>query len=96
MMKIVYCEMSEGPRPNFTTLGIESAEGNTEYLTIEDRFLFKRKDGYVLGVRVVARDDEQGLFLVQLPVEADSGANRVWLSEEHVKDSKAPDQVTVA
>jgi len=87
----MHCDISEGPRPGYKAVGVPSVEGHTEYLTIEERFLVRRGDTYLLPVRLIGRDPRYKTALVQLPVEADSGANRVWVSGAAVTD--APDEV---
>jgi hypothetical protein len=78
-MALIQCEVADGPRTGFKTVGIPSIEGHTEYLTIEERFLVRRGDDFLLPVREISRDQQHGTSLVQLPVEADSGARRVWV-----------------
>jgi hypothetical protein len=90
-MALVTCEVAEGPRPGFKTIGVRTVEGHTEYLAIEERFLDRQNGEYLLPVRVVGRDAKQGLTLVQLPLEADSGANRVWVRTDQV--TFKPDEV---
>jgi hypothetical protein len=90
-MPFVACEVSEGPRAGFKVVGVASIEGHTEYLTLEERFLARRDDAYVLPVWLIGRDRRYNTALVQLPVEADSGANRVWVRGEIV--TEAPDEV---
>jgi hypothetical protein len=90
-MALVRCEISEGPRLNYKTVGVASVEGHVEYLTIEERFLVSQGDDHLLPVRLIGRDRQHKTALVQLPVEADSGANRVWVRAEAVMD--APDEV---
>ncbi len=91
-MNFLHCEISDGPRQGFKTVGIESVEGYNEYLSIEERFLAKRCDEMRLPVSVIGQDRKQGIVLIQLPVEADSGANRVWVRKESVQDG-VPDEV---
>lgn len=90
-MALVRCEVTEGPRGGFKTVGVPSIEGHTEYLTIEERFLVRRDNAYLLPVRLIGRDRRFDTVLVQLPVEADSGANRVWVKGNIV--AEAPDEV---
>ena len=80
-------ELSDGARPGWKTVGVASVEGHTEYLSIEERFLVPRPEGPMLAVRLVARDPVQKTSLVQLPTEADSGANRVWVWNDALIDS---------
>ncbi|HZU38243.1 MAG TPA: hypothetical protein VFA18_20130 [Gemmataceae bacterium] len=78
-MELVRCEVSEGPRVGYVAVGVKSIEGHTEFLTIEDRLLAHRGDERYLPVSVVGKDKARQTALVQLPAEADSGANRVWV-----------------
>jgi hypothetical protein len=90
-MTLIPCDISEGPRSGWKAVGVKSIEGHTEYLAIEERFLVLRGNAYLLPVRLIGRDRRYNTALVQLPVEADSGANRVWVRGEVVQD--APDEV---
>ena len=81
-MPLLRCEVLEGPRAGFKVVGVPSIEGYTEYLTIEDRFLAKRGEQLLLPVSIVGKDRRHDTALVQLPSEADSGANRVWVKQE--------------
>ncbi len=91
-MALVKCEVSEGPRAGVKSIGVRSAEGFFEYLAIEEGFLVPKDNSYLLPVRLIARDPAHKTALVQLPVEADSGANRVWVMGDIL--SNAPDEVT--
>ena len=86
-MALLVCEVTEGPRPGYRTIGVASIEGRTEYLAIEDRFLVPRNNSYLLPVRLIGRDRRYQTALVQLPVEADSGANRVWVKGNMLIDA---------
>jgi len=86
-MALIECEVEEGPRPGFKTIGVASGEGHSEYLTIEERFLVRRNGSYLLPVGLVGRDRRYNTALIQLPFEADSGANRVWVMGETLTDT---------
>lgn len=90
-MALIRCEVTEGPRPGFKAIGVASIEGHSEYLAIEERFLVRRGDDYLLPIRVVGRDRHHGTALIQLPVEADSGANRVWVRIDAL--TEIPDEI---
>ena len=91
-MALVRCEVLEGPRPGFKTVGIPSITGNLEYLTIEEQFLSRYEGDLLLPVWVVGRDAHYQTALVALPDEADSGARRVWvrLSDLVFKPDEVP------
>ena len=84
-MALLRCETSKGPREGFTGVGVPSADGFKEHLTIEDKFLVHRHGSTYLAVAVVGRDLKRNRALVQLPYEADSGANRVWVRSDQVE-----------
>ncbi len=86
-MLLAPSEITEGARPGFKTIGVDSIEGHTEYLSIEEGFLVPKDGGLLLAVRLVARDPRHQTVLIQLPVEADSGANRVWVFESALIDN---------
>jgi hypothetical protein len=90
-MALLQCEVLDGPREGFKTVGVTTIEGSTEYLIIEERFLVHQDDAYLLPVRQVHSDPVHKTVLVQLPVEADSGANRVWVrKDELIKAGEVP------
>lgn len=66
-------------------------EGHSEYFSIEERFLKLDCGQYFLPVQLIGQDKAQNITLVQLPVEADSGANRVWVDDNlfHMSPSEA-------
>jgi hypothetical protein len=84
-MAYIRCEHSEH-RPGFKAIGIPGIIGN-ENLVIEERFLAKRDGEYFLPVDVIGRDHEHNTSLIQLPWEADSGANRMWVNTDDLLKS---------
>jgi hypothetical protein len=83
-MALVRCEALDGPRPGFKAVGVRSVEGHVEYLAVEERFLVRKGEAYFLPVGVVGNDPRHQTALVELPLEADSGANRVWVHADHL------------
>ena len=90
-MTLVKCDITEGPRDGYKTIGVTSAEGRTEYMDIEVRFLADLDGEQRLAIRVIGRDKKQKLYLIQFPVEADSGANRVWVRDVDI--APIPDEI---
>jgi hypothetical protein len=74
----------EGPRHGFKTAAVQTAEGMTEYMTIEERFIKTQGGISYIPVLVVGEDPHKQVALIRLPVEADSGANRVWVRSSEV------------
>ncbi len=86
-MALVRCEVEEGARPGYVSVGVPGVQGRKEYLSMEDRFLVRHEDGLYVFVIVIGRDPRHGTLLVQLPTEADSGANRMWIASDSVLPS---------
>jgi hypothetical protein len=87
-MALLRCEVSEGPREGFKSIGVPSIEGHLEYLVIEDRFLAKRNGDYLLPIFIIGQDRRYNTALIQLPQETDSGAKRVWVrSDDLLKEA---------
>ena len=84
MVNYVHCQTSDGPRPGFLSVGVDSVEGYTEFLAIEERFLWSNGKDWYLPVAVVGKDSTHKTTLVELPLEADSGAKRVWVHDDAV------------
>jgi hypothetical protein len=80
MAKLLRCEVVDGPRNGFKAISIPSVTGEKEYLSIEEAFLVRCGSDLCLPVRLIGEDQSKGFYLIQLPVEADSGANRVWVN----------------
>jgi hypothetical protein len=90
-MARVLCEVTEGLRESEATVQVKDAEGRPEFLPVERAFLTFEGDTPYLPVSVVAVDYRRKVALIALPVEADSGANRVWVKLAHIRDlSEAP------
>jgi hypothetical protein len=85
-MEYVHCEVSDGPRDGFKSVAVGSVEGYCEYLVIEERFLSCVGADWFMPVSVIGKDTEQKTTLIELPVEADSGAKRVWVHGEAIFD----------
>jgi hypothetical protein len=79
-MALLKCEIEDGPRAGFKSVGIPTVEGHVENLTIEERFLITRDQIQYLPVLLMGKDKNYDTCLVQLPLEADSGANRIWVN----------------
>lgn len=58
---------------------VTDADGNEQYLRVARGFLTAVGGRAYLPIRVVELDRSTGRALVQLPYEADSGMNRLWV-----------------
>jgi hypothetical protein len=78
-MALVRCEISAGLRPCEVTVGVKDIHGHGQYLRIERDCLSNHDGEWFLTVGLVYDDRQQPWVLIELPFEADSGANRLWV-----------------
>jgi hypothetical protein len=84
-MARVLCEVSEGLRDSEATAKLITCEGRPEFVSV-DRGLFTEEGGrHYLSTGLIHISQEKKVALVSLPVEADSGAHRVWVKLEQLK-----------
>jgi hypothetical protein len=84
-MPIVLCEVSKGLRPSEVTVAVKDTTGRSEYLRVERDFLIVDGEKSYITIGVVHDDKARGVMLIELPHEADSGHNRLWVPREHVR-----------
>jgi hypothetical protein len=80
-MALVQCEVSDGLRDAEATVTIMSYAGRPEYLPVDRGFLRHEGENHYLPVAVIHTDEAKGAILIALPVEADSGAYRIWVKK---------------
>jgi hypothetical protein len=81
MSVLLACEVSEGLRRQEATVKVIAADGVAEYMPVDRSILCKEGTRYYLPVTLVSVDRKKKAALVGLPVEADSGARRIWVKE---------------
>jgi hypothetical protein len=75
----VLCEVTPGIGGISTSVGVRDINNVPTYLEVEKDFVAKREGKDYLPVGVVYRDKERGVALIEFPVEAASGAHRIWV-----------------
>lgn len=83
-MAEVQCEVSEGLRPAEATVAVADVHDRRQCLRVERDFLTAVKGQWYLPVGVVYDDRQNPWVLIELPHEADSGANRLWVWRDHL------------
>ena len=90
-MPYVLCKVGEGLRSSEVTAEVVDHDGRSEFLRV-DRDFVKHFDGNsFLPVGIVVYDN--GHALIELPHEADSGRNRLWISVSAVRDTSSRPKV---
>jgi len=79
------CEVSEGLRKAEATVMIRTFDGRREFLPVDREFLTREGNKYFLPVGLIHTSEGENAALIELPSEADSGANRVWVRLDHLR-----------
>jgi hypothetical protein len=87
MIKILCEQVSPGLREADAILTFVDFNGRRHFLQIEKDLLVSRDGRTYLPVGFVHRDAPTGAFLIELPHEAETGANRLWVSADKVLDA---------
>jgi hypothetical protein len=83
-MALVLCEVSNGLRAAEATAIVEDFGGRREFIPVDRDFLSEVKGKWYLPIVLLRIDEENEAALVQLPSEADSGANRLWVKRKDI------------
>lgn len=84
-MALVLCEVSDGLRSSEATVKLSVYDGTHEFLPVDRGLLSEDGGKHYLSVGLIHTSHEKKAALVSLPVEADSGAHRVWVRTDHLK-----------
>jgi hypothetical protein len=84
-MAQVLCEVSDGLRQSEATVKLTTYEGRPEFLPVDRGLVAGEGERHYLSVGLVHINQEKKAALVSLPVEADSGAHRLWVKLDHLK-----------
>ena len=87
-MASVLCEVTDGLRPSEATVKLTTFDGRPEFLPVDRGLLSSDGNGFYLSVPVIHINHEKKAALIGLPVEADSGAHRVWVHLEKLKQNQ--------
>jgi hypothetical protein len=79
-MPYILCAVSDGLRPSEVTVEVYDVDDRPEYLRVHREFVKQFDSRNYLPIGVVGHDRDKNLFLIELPHEADSGANRLWVT----------------
>ena len=79
-MAEVLCEhVGPGLRVTERSVAVRDVRGHREYIRVEEDFLTEVGERAYLPVGVVHIDKEKGMVLIEVPHEADTGGNRLWV-----------------
>ena len=78
-MASVLCEVRPGLGYVSVSVAVRDVHNVQTFLEIQTNFVTHRQGQSYLPIGVVYRDKEKGVALIEFPVEADSGAHRIWV-----------------
>ncbi len=78
-MALVLCEVRPGVGKMDVSVNVRDTENVPTFLQVERDFVANQQGRTYLPIGVVFRDKEKGVALIEFPVEADSGAHRIWV-----------------
>jgi hypothetical protein len=78
-MPLVLCQARPGADTVTDSVAVRDTNNVRTFLSIDRGFVTKRQGQTYLPIGVVYKDREKGVALIAFPVEADSGAHRIWV-----------------
>jgi hypothetical protein len=79
IMALLKCKVTTGLRTKEVTVEVGDFGGRREFLPVDAEMIEKRENQSYLPVTVLHVDKANRAAIVSLPVEADSGAHRIWV-----------------
>jgi hypothetical protein len=86
MNKIRCDSVADGLRASEALAIFRDYQGRKHYLRVERDFLSQESGSTYLPVGVVHVDPRTKLVLIELPHEAETGANRLWVKQEQLDE----------
>lgn len=87
MAKIRCANVTDGLRPSEVVASFADFHGRTHFIRVEQDFLTEQEGSTFLPIGVVHVDPKNKAILVELPHEAETGANRLWVKQELLDES---------
>ena len=78
-MVFVQCETHPGVGKVDASVAVRDTRNVRTFLQVDRDFVTECKGQPYLPVGLVYKDREKGVVLIEFPVEADSGAHRLWI-----------------
>jgi hypothetical protein len=87
-MAKVRCEkVSEGLRASEALASLRDYHGRRHFIRVERDFLSEQAGHFYLPIGIVHTDPKTKAVLIELPHEAETGANRLWVKPEQLDES---------
>lgn len=79
--------ITEGLRASEAVAVFTDAQGRRHYLRVERDFLWFESGIYLLPVGIVHADPISKCVLIELPQEAETGVNRLWVQPQQLDET---------
>ncbi|MCI0458220.1 MAG: hypothetical protein L0Z62_14745 [Gemmataceae bacterium] len=87
-MVLVLCEVQPYGGTISTSVAVRDTSNVPSFVEVERDFVTQRHGQHYLPVGLVYRDKERGVALIEFPVEAASGAHRIWVPLSSLLETK--------
>lgn len=84
MARIRCKKIEAGLRPSEVVASFQDYRGREHFIRVEKDFLFTEDNAFFLPIGLVQVDIAHQAALVELPHEAETGANRIWVKQEQL------------
>lgn len=91
-MPKIYCNVSDGLRKAEATVTVAEYDGTLQHFPLDRGLITKSGTRFAIPVGVIqysGNSEHDQLALVSLPVEADSGTQRIWVKLSDLVGEKA-------
>ncbi|MFO0964749.1 MAG: hypothetical protein U0793_04055 [Gemmataceae bacterium] len=86
-MAMVRCEaVSAGLRPSEVVVALRDLHNKRHFLRVERDFLTQADSNNFLPIGIVHVDPRSKAVLIELPHEAETGANRLWVKQDQLDE----------
>jgi hypothetical protein len=79
MMMLVRCEVRPGVGSVAVSVAVRDTTNQPTFLEMDRNMVTRQRGQTYIPVGEVYRDKEKGVALIEFPIEADSGAHRIWV-----------------
>lgn len=93
-MAYVLCTVSDGLRPSEVTAEVRDVNDRPQYLRVHREFVKNLNNAWFLPIGIVFHDRDKDMYLIELPHEADSGVNRLWVTSTSIFEPKRKEAAT--
>lgn len=86
MAKVRCDKVTDGFRDSEGVAQVVDYSGRRHFIRVERDFLDTEADGVYLPIGVVSVNTKQNVVLIELPHEAETGANRLWVRPDQLNE----------